>query len=57
MQWCRDSRLFRRLQRERDQLHERRLSLLATARTWRLRGIGDPLALAFLIELCSRAPD
>lgn len=57
LQSCRDSRLFTRLQAELAQLHERRRCLLATARTWRLRGVGDPLALAFLIELCSRRTD
>ncbi len=56
LQGCLDSRLFSRLQGERDQLHQRRQELLATARSWRTRGAGDPLALAFLIELCSRPP-
>lgn len=53
---CRDSRLFVRLQAELDALHQRRCQLLASARSWQRRGVGDPLALAFLIELCSRPP-
>jgi hypothetical protein len=54
LQRCQDSRLFARLQRELDQLQQRRLELLSSARACQRRGSGDPLVLAFLIELCNR---
>lgn len=54
MQRCQDSRLFGRLRQELDHLHSRRLALLGAARSWRRQGVGDPLSLEFLIELCSR---
>ncbi|TVS06218.1 MAG: hypothetical protein EA413_04840 [Cyanobium sp. PLM2.Bin73] len=51
---CQDENLFVRLRRELDHLHRRRRDLLSAARSWQRRGVGDPLALAFLVELCSR---
>ena len=51
---CQDSQLFARLRRELEQLQQRRRDLLSSAQAWQRRGIGDPLALAFLIELCHR---
>ncbi|MEX1315575.1 MAG: hypothetical protein AB1Z22_00430 [Synechococcaceae cyanobacterium] len=54
LQRCQDSRLLSRLRRDLEQLHQRRRVLLSAARGWQRRGIGDPLALDFLIELCNR---
>lgn len=51
---CQDKNLFVRLNRELDHLHRRRRDLLSAARSWQRRRVGDPLALAFLVELCSR---
>ena len=51
---CQDGSLFTRLHAELRQLQERRRSLLETACVWRHRGVSDPLALAFLIEIASR---
>jgi hypothetical protein len=51
---CQDSRLFQRLRQELQQLQERRRELLESARAWRRRGVGDALALEFLIEISSR---
>jgi hypothetical protein len=54
LQRCQDQKLFVRLRRELDRHHRRRRDLLSAARGWQRRGVGDPLTLAFLIELCSR---
>ncbi|MEB3320780.1 MAG: hypothetical protein VKI63_07570 [Cyanobium sp.] len=54
MQRCQDSRLFTRLRLELDQLQRRRRTLQECARSWRREQLRDPLALEFLLELCSR---
>lgn len=54
LQHCQDDTLFVRLRRELNQLQQRRRDLLGSARSAQRRGVCDPLALAFLIELCSR---
>jgi hypothetical protein len=54
LQRCQDDRLGTRLRLELDHLHQRRRDLLSAARSWQRRGVRDQLALAFLIELCSR---
>jgi hypothetical protein len=54
LQHCQNEHLFVRLRRELDHLQRRRCDLLGAARSAQHRGHGDPLALAFLIELCSR---
>jgi hypothetical protein len=54
MERCQNRCLRCRLQQELLQLQQRRLALLDSARSWQLRGAGDPMALAFLIEICRR---
>jgi hypothetical protein len=54
LQRCQDEGLFVRLRRELDHLDQRRRDLLSAARSAQRRGVRDPLALSFLIELCSR---
>jgi hypothetical protein len=51
---CQSRGLLLRLQGDLAQLQARRLELQATARTWQRRGVGDPLGMAFLIEIASR---
>ena len=55
MERCQNRCLLCRLQRELVQLQQRRLALLDSACNWQRRGVGDPLALAFLIEMCQRS--
>ncbi|MGB5134829.1 MAG: hypothetical protein WBN89_06600 [Prochlorococcaceae cyanobacterium] len=54
MHRCQDSPLFERLRLELDQLQRRRRCLHDCARSWRREQLSDPLALDFLLELCSR---
>ncbi|MBC1261947.1 hypothetical protein FQK07_11860 [Synechococcus sp. BSF8S] len=54
MSRCQNSSLYCRLSKELRRLHGRRLELLETARTWKRRGVQDPLSIAFLIEISSR---
>ncbi|MCH9715329.1 MAG: hypothetical protein K0U63_12465 [Cyanobacteria bacterium] len=51
---CQDRGLGLRLRQELVRLQERRRELLATALSWQESDRADPLALEFLIELCSR---
>lgn len=51
---CQDPGLFTRLRLELEQLQRRRQTVADCARAWRHQGVGDPLALAFLQELCRR---
>ena len=51
---CQDRGLMLRLRQELLRLQERRRALLAMARSWQESDGTDPLALEFLIELCSR---
>lgn len=52
---CQDQTLRRRLTQERQRLLERRAELLQAARTWQRQGVGDPLAIDFLVEITSRS--
>lgn len=54
MERCLNRCLHCRPQRELAQLQQRRRDLLDSARSWQLRGVRDPLALAFPIEMCRR---
>jgi hypothetical protein len=54
MERCQNRCLLCRLQRELTQLQQRRLALLAMVRHWPRQNIHDPLALAFLGEMCQR---
>lgn len=54
MERCQNRCLVCRLERELLQLQQRRQVLLDSARTWQRRGAHDSLAMAFLIEMCSR---
>ncbi|SBO42775.1 hypothetical protein [Cyanobium sp. NIES-981] len=54
---CMDPPLRARLAAEVAQLQGRRGELERLAQGWRRRGGLDPLALAFLLEICSRSFD
>ena len=51
---CQNRCLICRLQHELALLEQRRQTLLDAAHSWQRRGVCDPLALAFLIEMCRR---
>lgn len=54
MERCQNHCLLCRLKRELALLQQRRLTLLEMVRNWPRQGIRDPLALAFLLEMCQR---
>lgn len=54
MRRCQDPGLFTRLRLELEQLQRRRQTVADCACAWRNQGVGDPLAVAFLVELCRR---